>query len=881
MMNASRLYHMAPPGFEANLLGLPNDHDHPFAVDIFSVSSSMQNQLNRTETQAISSVQSLASVQTLLKAGLGCITFMRDLLPHDNFSESHFVTSEENASQDSSGSFSSLDLQKKRNVNSFKIMTMTRGYTDEADRLLNYLEYGVFDALQKQYLRTFIFAVYLDNKDPNNIIEAYTFNFQYHKLPGTDTTVPVMTLGDDAKRTPLRGFNARKKDPVAEAVSKGKLPTLRDVKRSVKTLLKTLITSMTQMDVLPKRRFASFKMFYTDDTPSEYEPPHFIAADAERDKWFFMTHDIDEIPDKWSVGKVDTGHHAVNVSVTSIATYLPSSTEHDNAPFTGTTTRCVKAPSLSPAEEASLRMEQAAKQKEDAENRNIVWSAEDVTREEDADGEDEADFVQQPDGTYVLAGVTQQEVKPVPIGLRTEGGCIEPIPAEMMPVDEEVFGGSTQIVPTRLNDMLEKKAADIIMIDETQPVGDHTPRPGCLSSDSDGSTSIRPRNSLLDFSPTQPCVGSRIASPSSGSPLPSVSDNDDIDTQLLQKLVLSANDGDDTEMLDMEMQAMDYRHPSESIQSYGPSNQSVPEIINVDAATPKQAKKVKNDTDVVECECGVSLEDGCCLCEGGCERWYHVWCMGYVTVTLNPSARLKLCRYHSAQDPRFPDKFVCFDCRMRADPSWELIKMDLFPTMMSKFRELASFRRAIKIAERFEPETTAQFMKQMGCENNLGKQLFKRLEIENFIIEHETVVDDIGFTESRARNGKGKGKAKGKQTKTRRNVQKAKYIFNRQSKHTKEYSDYFDPSHEAESRLLGFPQTKSSARSRPGMSTLKIQLVPPPPAKILVNDTQTQDDLETQTALSSDKLKRTKLDEVSKPRKRVKISVAPGVDLAE
>ncbi len=86
------------------------------------------------------------------------------------------------------------------------------------------------------------------------------------------------------------------------------------------------------------------------------------------------------------------------------------------------------------------------------------------------------------------------------------------------------------------------------MIDETQPVGDQTPKPGYLSSDRDGSTSIRPRNGLLDFSPTQPCR-SRLTTPSPGSPLPSVSNNDDIDTQLLQKLVLSANDGDDTEML--------------------------------------------------------------------------------------------------------------------------------------------------------------------------------------------------------------------------------------------------------------------------------------------------------------------------------------------
>lgn len=55
---------------------------------------------------------------------------------------------------------------------------MTRGYTDEADRILNYLvrimpyfplklkltpfkEFGIFDALQRQYLRSFIFAIYL------------------------------------------------------------------------------------------------------------------------------------------------------------------------------------------------------------------------------------------------------------------------------------------------------------------------------------------------------------------------------------------------------------------------------------------------------------------------------------------------------------------------------------------------------------------------------------------------------------------------------------------------------------------------------------------------------------------------------------------------
>ena len=51
------------------------------------------------------------------------------------------------------------------------------------------------------------------------------------------------------------------------------------------------------------------RFFYTDDTPLDYEPPHFQTADVEKDKWYFMTHDLDEVPDRYSIGKLDTGHH--------------------------------------------------------------------------------------------------------------------------------------------------------------------------------------------------------------------------------------------------------------------------------------------------------------------------------------------------------------------------------------------------------------------------------------------------------------------------------------------------------------------------------------------------------------------------------------------
>ena len=45
---------------------------------------------------------------------------------------------------------------------------------------------------------------------------------------------PVMTLGNDLENMSLNGSSHRPKDPVAEAVHQGRLPTLREVKKSVK-----------------------------------------------------------------------------------------------------------------------------------------------------------------------------------------------------------------------------------------------------------------------------------------------------------------------------------------------------------------------------------------------------------------------------------------------------------------------------------------------------------------------------------------------------------------------------------------------------------------------------------------------------------------------
>lgn len=124
-----------------------------------------------------------------------------------------------------------------------------------------------------------------------------------------------------------------------------------------------------------ERRFATFKLFYYDNTPDDYEPPHFRAGDALKDKWFMTTHDKEEVPERCSVGFVHTGYHGVDIKVTSVSGYLPSG-EDNNAPFLGTTDRSLfAAPPLTPAEEAAQRAQQIEAQRQDAMNRRIVWDA--------------------------------------------------------------------------------------------------------------------------------------------------------------------------------------------------------------------------------------------------------------------------------------------------------------------------------------------------------------------------------------------------------------------------------------------------------------------------------------------------------------------------
>lgn len=140
---------------------------------------------------------------------------------------------------------------------------------------------------------------------------------------------------------------------------------------------------------------------------------------------------------------------SVNLNVTSIASYLPSSTERgDNATFSGLTTNPVRL-NLTPIEEAAICKSQIEKQLEDAKNRNLLWPVEDVVELGDLDavGEDDPDYIRLPDGSFQLLEAIS------PIGIRNESGSIDAMPIQEE-TEEAHFGGVSESAPKHLREMV-------------------------------------------------------------------------------------------------------------------------------------------------------------------------------------------------------------------------------------------------------------------------------------------------------------------------------------------------------------------------------------------------------------------------------------------
>ncbi|KAK6342605.1 DNA binding protein [Orbilia javanica] len=283
--------------------------------------------LDSDQPEAVLAVeqQSQKVVQDLINAAIGCITYLRyrhhfhyptlsekqtdktnprGLIPEKSFCDmSYGGTANAHQPQPQSGTvIQGSGKTGRKKESGTRVKQIRRGFSSEADTLLDLIERGIFDALGKGYLKAFQLAVFLDIERPDIIQEAYTFSVNYHKKDsGNSVGVKDITISTAI-------HNGTTCDQSTELLD------LVQINRSVRALIRRLIVVTQNLDLLPENRYLTIRLYHTSDAPGNWTPPMFTQSTG-KPLWF--DNDVSSALSDEVFGTMETGLHTVQVRVTS------------------------------------------------------------------------------------------------------------------------------------------------------------------------------------------------------------------------------------------------------------------------------------------------------------------------------------------------------------------------------------------------------------------------------------------------------------------------------------------------------------------------------------------------------------------------------------
>ncbi|WMV22821.1 hypothetical protein MTR67_016206 [Solanum verrucosum] len=221
----------------------------------------------------ITEQDSLLLTRNLLRIAIFNISYIRGLFPEKYFSDK---------------SVPALEMKIK------KLMPMDA----ESRRLIDWMEKGVYDALQKKYLKTLLFCVCEAIDGP--MIEEYAFSFSYSSSDSEEVSMNVNRIG-------------MKKGGTFKCNSTTEI-TPNQMRSSACKMVRTLIQLMRTLDKMPEERTILMKLLYHDDvTPADYEPPFFKGCTDEEALNPWMKN-----PLKLEVGNVNSKHFVLALKVKSV-----------------------------------------------------------------------------------------------------------------------------------------------------------------------------------------------------------------------------------------------------------------------------------------------------------------------------------------------------------------------------------------------------------------------------------------------------------------------------------------------------------------------------------------------------------------------------------
>ncbi|XP_076882124.1 meiosis-specific protein ASY1-like [Bidens hawaiensis] len=222
----------------------------------------------------ITEQDSLLLTRNLLRIAIFNISYIRGLFPEKYFSDKGVPA---------------LEMKIK------KLMPMDA----ESRRLIDWMEKGVYDALQKKYLKTLMFCVCESVDGP--MIEEYSFSFSYSN---SDSQEVSMNVNRDGNKKRGETFKSNSTTDIT--------PT--QMKSSACKMVRTLIQLMRTLDKMPEERTIVMKLHYYDDvTPADYEPPFFRGCTEEE-----AHHAWTKNPLRMEVGNVNSKHFVLSLKVKSV-----------------------------------------------------------------------------------------------------------------------------------------------------------------------------------------------------------------------------------------------------------------------------------------------------------------------------------------------------------------------------------------------------------------------------------------------------------------------------------------------------------------------------------------------------------------------------------
>ncbi|KAF7594337.1 DNA binding protein [Aspergillus hancockii] len=239
-----------------------------------------------SERFALKQQQSLEMVQIMLHVSFGTLFYLREFLPllcfddrdlkeaqrENRSSYREFLNSKPHYGNNGDGP----DIAFGNGKRGQPLKVIIRGTDPKADMILDVLETGIFDALRRNILEAIQLTILVDKDTPENVLESYTFSFN---------TISQGGIGNDSE-----AFDNTQR--FSSDFAKYCNPPEKDDKRNL-----------------------GIHLFYTEDCPSEYEPPGFTTANKDTIKYPLNEHWRKE---SQSCGTMNSGWHTVGLRVTSL-----------------------------------------------------------------------------------------------------------------------------------------------------------------------------------------------------------------------------------------------------------------------------------------------------------------------------------------------------------------------------------------------------------------------------------------------------------------------------------------------------------------------------------------------------------------------------------